>query len=309
MEVLGRLLALLAVLLVGTGLRAVGVLGPDGRDRLNALAYYVALPALVFVATYDRALGDVASWALLVAVTAAYLGTALLAWVVHRNRTPSGRRGVAVVQSYHSNLGYLGVPLVAATFDAEITAIASLVLGIGLLIQVPLTVLVLVSLGGDGGAADADLGRRFRSLATNPVLVALAAGIAVGALGLPVPAAAATALDGVGSLALPLALITVGASLTADRSAFHAPAIASVAALKLACMPAIAWAAFALLGADPATLAAGVVMVGTPAAVSTYVFAAELGGDAAFASLTVFVTTVASVGSLTALSELVRIAA
>lgn len=307
MEVLGRLLALLAVLLVGTGLRAVGILGPDRRERLNAVAYYVALPALVFVATYDRALADVASWALLVAVVAAYLGTALLAWIVHRNRAPSGRRGVAVVQSYHSNLGYLGIPLVAATFDAEVTAIASLVLGIGLLIQVPLTVLVLVSLRG--GAAGIDFGRRLRSLATNPVLVALAAGIAFGAVGFPVPRAAATALDGVGSLALPLALICVGASLTADLSALDAPATASVVALKLACMPAIAWAAFALLGADPATLTAGVVMVGTPAAVSTYVFAAELGGDTEFASLTVFVTTVASVGSLTALIELVRIAA
>lgn len=307
MEVLGRLLALLAVLLAGTGLRAVGVLGSDRRERLNAVAYYLALPALVFVATYDRALGDVASWGLLVAVVTAYLGTALLAWIVHRNRVPSGRRGVAVVQSYHSNLGYLGIPLIAATFDAEITAIASLVLGIGLLIQVPLTVLVLVSLR-DGGPA-VDLGGRLRSLATNPVLVALAAGIGVGALGLSVPPAAALALDGVGSLALPLALICVGASLTADPSALDGPAIVSVVALKLACMPAIAWAAFALLGAGPATLTAGVVMVGTPAAVSTYVFAAELGGDTEFASLTVFVTTVVSVGTLTALSELVRTAA
>jgi len=80
---------------------------------------------------------------------------------------------------------------------------------------------------------------------------------------------------------------------------------ASVVAVKVACMPAIAWAVFSLLDVGAATFTAGVVMLGMPTAVSTYVFAAELGGDAEFASLNVFVTTVASVLSLFVLIELV----
>jgi len=307
MEVLVRLSGLLALLIAGTGLRRVGVLDAGRTELLNQVAYYVALPALVFVATYDQAIGEIVSWELFAAVLAAFLGTVITASLVHRNRSPSGRRSVAVVQSYHSNLGYLGVPLVAATFDAEVTAIASVVLGIGSLVQVPLTVVLLVSM--NGANAEGALGRHLRSLASNPVLIALVAGMAIGWFELGVPTAAATALDWVGSLALPLALLCVGATLQVDPATIDRGATASVVGLKVACMPAIAWGALALLGVNAATLTAGVVMLGTPTAVSTYVFATELGGDATFASLNVFVTTVASVASLTLLIELIGTAA
>ncbi|WP_434521820.1 AEC family transporter [Halorubrum sp. AS12] len=306
MEVLVRLSGLLVLLLAGTGLRYAGVLDADRTALLNQIAYYGALPALVFVATYDQAVADVVSWELFVVVVATILGTALVASAVHRNRSPGARRSVAVVQSYHSNLGYLGVPLVAATFGAEVTAIASVILGIGALVQVPLTVILLVSM--NGADAEGALGRHLRSLAGNPVLLALVAGMAFGWFEVGVPAAAATGLDAVGSLALPLALLCVGATLQIDAATVDRGATASVTALKVACMPAVAWAVLALLDVDAATFTAGIVMLGTPTAVSTYVFATELGGDAEFASLNVFVTTVASVASLTLLIELVSVA-
>jgi predicted permease len=303
MGVLVRLAGLLALLLVGTGLRHVGVLDAARTALLNRAAYYGALPALVFVATYDQAIGEVVSWELVVAVLVAYLGTAVVAGVVHRRRSPSARRSVAVIQSYHSNVGYLGLPVVAAAFGPRVTAVASVVLGIGSLIQVPLTVILLVSMNGE--TAQGAVGRHLRSLAGNPVLLALVAGLTIGWFTIGVPTPAATALGWAGSLALPLALLCVGATLQVDRAAIDRGATASVVALKVACMPAIAWAALALLGVNAAALTAGVVMLGTPTAVSTYVFATELGGDDGFASLNVFVTTVASVAALTVLIELV----
>jgi len=182
-----------------------------------------------------------------------------------------------------------------------VTAIASVILGIGALMQVPLTVVLLVSMNGEN--AEGALGRHLRSLAGNPVLIALVIGMAIGGFDLGVPTA--TALDWVGALALPLALLCVGASLHVDSTTIDRGATASVVALKLGCMPAIAWVVLTLLGVNAATFTAGIVMLGTPTAVSTYVFATELGGDAEFASLNVFVTTVASVASLTLLIELV----
>ncbi|AXR80197.1 Malonate transporter [Natrarchaeobaculum sulfurireducens] len=57
MEVAGRLVVLLALLFAGTGLRIGGVLDAGRTAGLKALAYYVALPALVFVSTYDQSIG------------------------------------------------------------------------------------------------------------------------------------------------------------------------------------------------------------------------------------------------------------
>ena len=292
---------MLAVVLAGTGLRAVGVLDADRTARLNALAYYVALPALIFTATYDRSVGALLSPALLAGLLIVPVATAALAWLVHRDRPSRARRSVAVVQSYHSNLGYLGLPLVAATFGGEVTAIASVILGIVSLVQVPLTVLVLVSLN----SADARVGRELRAVATNPVLVTLVVGLAVGSVGVGVPSTVTAGLDAVGGLALPLALLCVGASLDLDVPSIDVGATGAVVGLKIALMPAIAWIVLSALAVDPATLTAGVVMFATPTAVSTFVYSNELGGDERFASLNVFVTTVASIGSLFVLIDLI----
>lgn len=294
MEVVGRLLALLALLLVGTGLRVAGVLDAARTARLNDAAYYVALPALVFVSTYDRDVAALVSPSLLVGLLFVLFATAGVAWLAHRNRPRRPRRSVAVTQSYHSNLGYLGLPLVAATFSDDVTAVASVVLGVVSLAQVPLTVFVLTTVSD----ADASLAEEVAKLARNPVLLALVAGLVVGSVGLGLPGPATAGLDALGTLALPIALLCVGASLDLDLPDVDAAATGTVVALKVVLMPAIAWATFSLLAVDTATFTAAVVMLGTPTAVSTYVFATELGGDESFASLNVFVTTLASVGTL-----------
>lgn len=294
MEVLGRLLALLGLLFVGAGLRFAGVLDDARTARLNAIAYYVALPALVFVSTYDRDVAALVSPALFGGLVFVVVAVAALAWTVHRNNPERGHRSVAVVQSYHSNLGYLGLPLVAATFADDVTAIASVVLGVVSLVQVPLTVFVLTTLNGTDASVREELGR----LATNPVLLALFAGLAVGALTFSVPGSVAAGLDALGTLALPVALLCVGASLQVDVPNVDVGATGAVVALKVGLMPALAWATFAALAVDATTFTAAVVMLGTPTAVSTYVFATELGGDEEFASLNVFFTTLASVATL-----------
>jgi len=298
--VLERLLGLLVLLLVGTGLRMSGILDDTRAARLNTLTYYVALPALIFGATYGRSIAALLSPSLFEGLVVVMAATLALAWVVHR-REESGRRSVALVQSYHSNLGYLGLPLVAATFGGRITAVASVVLGVVSLLQVPITILVLSTMS----EAEVDVTRELRGLATNPVLLSLIAGLAVGSANLAVPSSIAAGLDGLGSLALPLALLCVGSSLHVDRSDLDLSTTGWVVLLKNGCMPALAWGVFSLLAVDPATFTASVVMFGTPTAVSTFVYANELGGDARFASVNVFVTTLVSVGSLFVLINLV----
>ncbi|GAB3033005.1 AEC family transporter [Natronobiforma cellulositropha] len=301
MEVVGRLVFLLVLVAVGVGLRASGHLGQTRTARLNAVAYFVALPALIFVSTAGQAVGDLLTPTLLAGLLVVFTTTVALAWVVHRKQANPARRSVAIVQSYHSNLGYLGVPLIAATFDAEVTAIASVILGVVSFVQLPTTILFLSTING----ADVSLRHELGRLARNPVLLALVAGLTVGSVGLTVPGPATAGLETVGALALPLALLCVGASLRLELPAADLGATGSVVALNVLSMPVLAWAVFSLLAVDSATFAAAVVMLGTPTAVSTFVFASELGGDEAFASRNVFATTVVSILTLIVIIALV----
>lgn len=296
---LGYMLALLAV---GAGGRAAGLLTPTRRDLLTATAFYIALPALVFESTVSQSLATLLDPRLVVGVTAVLLVGAAGALVVHRRRPDPARRGVAIVQSYHCNMGFLGVPFVAATFGGLTAAKASVVLGVGALVQVPLTVLLLARTT----SADADLGAELRGVARNPVLVALGLGLIGAAVGISLPTVASRALSTVGAFALPVALLSVGASLTAD-GLVDPTTVGVVAGVKLLGMPALAGIVFLALSVPPSTLRAAVLMLAMPTAVSTYIYASELGGDRQLASATVVATTVAAVATLLVVVRLLAV--
>jgi len=251
----------------------------------------------VFASTFDRPLGELISPALLLGFWAVLASTIAAGWIVHRRRASAARRSVAIVQSYHGNMGFLGLPLVAATLGGEAAAIASVVLGLGALTHVPVTVFTLIRIND----SDASLSGELRALATNPVLVSLAAGIAASVGGVGVPTVAVTALDAVSTVALPLALVCVGAKLDTELSLSTLRPTTGVVLLKVVWMPVLAWVVFSTLGVGSTALSAAVIMLGVPTAVSTYVYTSELGGDAAFASMNVVVTTVASLGTLSVL--------
>lgn len=303
MSVATQLGYMLVFLAVGAGARSVGVLTPTRRDALTSAAFYVALPALVFASTIGRELSEVLVWQLVVGVSVVLLLGAGLSWLVHRDRENPARRGVAVVQSYHCNMGFLGLPFVAATFGGVTAGKASVVLGIGSLTQVTLTVLLLTRIT----SAEADLGAELRGVVRNPVLIALALGLVGAAVGVELPGVARDALSGVGSFALPIALLAVGASLTSENGLVDPPTVGAVATVKLLVMPIVAVVVFTALAASPTTVRAGVLMLAMPTAVSTYIYSSELGGDGDLASATILATTGGAVATLFVVVELLGV--
>ncbi|WP_256392204.1 AEC family transporter [Natronoarchaeum rubrum] len=305
MSLVSNLLTMLVLLGVGIAARSIGVLTPARRELLNALAFYVALPALIFSSTYAQQLDEVLTPALLAGLWTVLVVMVATGWIVHRSARSASARSVAIVQSYHGNLGFFGLPIVAATFGDVTTAKASILLGMGALTQVPLTILILVMLN----ERDASLADELTQFARNPVILSLAAGLAVAVTDVPVPdvtvagtdvlsqfvlPTALAGLDALSQLALPIAVICVGGALSLESADVELSTVGSVVALKVFLMPAVALAAFSLLASSPSTVRAGVVMLAMPSAVSTYVYATEYGGDERLASVDVFATTVVS---------------
>lgn len=301
MDVLTRLAVMIGLLTVGVGLRRVGVLDATRVEWLNSVAFYVVLPALVFNSTYDEPLAEIVTPTLLVGLVGVLGATAGLGWLVHRRIADDAARAAATVQSYHTNLGYIGLPVVASALGERAAGIGSVILGMGALVQIPLTISILVAVTGNSR----NVGEEVRRLATNPVLVALIIGLVVSRSPATVTGVPADGIALIAEAALPVALLCVGGSiqlqsLEADRSI-----VGSVLAMKLLVMPVIAWVIYAALGADLWTLRTAVIMFGAPAAVSTFVYVTEMGGDRRLASVLVFLSTVASAFTLSAWIALV----
>jgi len=124
-----RVALLLGMVLAGSLARWGGVLTEERTEALTAYAFFVALPALVFVSTFDREPAELVSPALLAGLWVTLAVAVGLAWLVHRRERDPARRSVAVVQSYHSNFGYIGLPIVTATLGTTAAGPASVVLG------------------------------------------------------------------------------------------------------------------------------------------------------------------------------------
>jgi predicted permease len=298
-SLLARLGYLLALLGAGVLLRSLGLLAGGRRDHLNTVAFYVVLPALLFDSVYDEPLEALLSPPLVGGLFVVFALTAGITWAVHRRVEPRSVRSVALVGSYHTNFGYLGLPLVALTLGDAAAAKGGVILGFGALTQACLTVVVLISIN----EVDADVGTEVRKILTNPVVLALAAGLLVSYHDVPIPGAAASAVSAVAGVALPVALLLVGSALGLTFPAENVETVGSVVGVKVLCMPAIGWLTYTAFGVDPVALRAGVVMFAAPTALSTFIYAGELGGDERFASFVIFASTVASIASIFAVLQ------
>ncbi|WP_416841771.1 AEC family transporter [Haloferax sp. DFSO52] len=285
---------MLVLLCLGALAKRFGILGRGHQDKLTFFAFAFALPALVFTSTYDQPIREVIEPTLVIGFWLVLVAVLCIVWFVNRNITPPSVRSVVVVQSYHSNLGFLGLPLVASTFSALTTAKASVILGVGAITQVPLTIAILVLFNG----ANVSFKEEFVGVLKTPVIPALLTGLAFASLGLGIPVPLETGLETLASLALPVALISIGASLSINTDSVDLRTVGAVVGSKVILMPLVALVVFSNLTSSWTTVQAGVTMLAAPTAVSSFIFATELGGDADLASMNVFATTAVSIVTL-----------
>lgn len=297
MEIFLRLATMLGLIGAGIVARRSGILDDARTAHLNAVAFYVTVPALIFISTYDRRPTEIASLELIVGMWLVIGAGVTIAWLIHRRGHTDARRSVAIVSSYHSNFGYIGLPLVSVGLGSVAAGQGSVVLGVGALTQIPLTTLLLVRINGTSVSYRNEL----RSIVTNPVIVSLLIGMSVAVVTWTPPTTVVTGVDHVASLALPLALLCVGASLDVTVEETDFLVVGSVVGVKVLAFPAIAFVVFTLVGANPITLATAVVMFGAPTAVSSYIYVGELGGDRRLSSTSILATTMVGVVTMSVL--------
>jgi malonate transporter and related proteins len=135
-----------------------------------------------------------------------------------------------------------------------------------------------------------------RSVATNPLIVASALGVALKATGLGLPSGIEATLRALGQASLPLGLLCVGAAfdLLSIRQGARAAAIASAA--KFLALPAVTFGLCRALEVTGATALVAMLFQSLPTATSAYILARHLGGDAPLmAGIIAFQTVLASI--------------
>jgi hypothetical protein len=133
---------------------------------------------------------------------------------------------------------------------------------------------------------------------TNPLIAASLAGIAYSFCfdGLPRPVY--VTLDTIGHLALPAALISIGATLAQVPIADSLPRDITCAVIKTFVAPLAGFFVAPLLGVSGAEMKIALVLLASPTAVAAYILAARLDGNTRMSAAAFVLSTILSIASL-----------
>ena len=300
MNILQAVLPVFFVIAIGAVARRFRFIEEPFIDTANRLVYYLLLPALLFYKIGTSNFREAFNAPLVIGGYAATLTTFLITTLLSRQMgiTP-GERGSFVQGAVRANLAYVGLPVVFSAVGDIGLLKAGILLGFMVPLINSLAIVALVTPHANGkGRARENAAQVAYQLAINPVLLSAFFGILWSLFKVPLPALADRTLAILSGSTLPLALLCLGGSFSFERarSGFRLAAIA--AGMKILLMASLAVAIYRWLGLAGDDLRVGVIMMGCPTAVVTYVMASQLKGDTNLAGTIIVVSTLASAVTL-----------
>lgn len=296
--------------LIFTGLLAgrYGLLGQDSTEALNKFVYWFALPALFFVGMSRVPVRDVFNLAYIATFLGGVVISALVVVAVARVAFPArpAETAVAAFLGAFSNSGYMGIPFFLTAFGAagQLPVIIASVLN-GAVVVSGAAIAVELTLHRDRGLGRA-LTEVARAIVTNPLMVAMAGGIAWSATGIGLAKPVTVFLDLLGACAGPCALFAVGLFLAGQDSGAlfdrrRSIEVGWISFVKLVVQPAATWIVGRWLGLPDFWLACAVISAAFPAGATAFVIAQRYKVYIERTSATIMLSTILSLLTLSAL--------
>lgn len=290
LSVLRDIAPVFVVIALGYFARRRGYLPDAFSEAANRLVYNLGIPLLIFG---QVAPGDFASNfrpRQIAALVVAVLGAAMLGLVFAALlRLPLPTALTFTQNCFHGNTGFIALAMLVYVLGPGGLARGSVLAGFTMLVNNTLS-LILFTFAPRRGACCSRA--TLRTFLENPIIAATMLGLAFSALHLPLPAVARRSIGIVSDMALPVALLIIGGSLTpAIRGRLPLASLASL--VKLVALPAFGVLVLRLFGTGGDAITAA-ILLGSPAATLSYVMAREMDGDPELAAATVTVSTVLS---------------
>lgn len=294
MNIFITIVPIFAVIALGWLARRHGFMPPEFLGHANRLVYYFAIPALIFSAVSKSSTYTQLNIAVLAITLISMSAAFAIAWgAVLLFRVKAPLAGSFIQGAGHGNLGYIGLAVAFYFMGHEGFARAGMVAGFMMILQNLFAVVALQVY------SDQALGRKgpFRlgvKILGNPVIVAAMAGIAFSMTSASVPEVIGRILKILSGMALPLALLVIGASLSFRMVHLKISPVIGAAIIKLSLMPLLGLVLFKMSGIVVSDYLPALILLASPTATITYVMSREMQGDCDFAVTAISMTTLLS---------------
>ncbi len=307
------------MVVIGYIFKRIGLMNEMFAKMANKLVFRVFMPVMLFVKIYG--MQDMSGYGFTYLIYSAIAIIAVFAVSVpaciiltkHKDR-----RGVLVQAIFRSGYSLIGIPLAQSLYGEEGAGAAVILSAVGIPIFNVLAVISLSALGESEEGKKPSVGKIVLDILKNPLIIGIAAAmICVGARAI-VPESVTFRLSDINplfailnyltDLAIPLALLTLGAQFEFSAVAALKKEIIFGVLMRTVIVPAITVGLAFILTENgtfafgPAHFATLVAMFATPVAVPSVPMVQEVGGDTTLAgqlvvwstlvsALTLFITT------------------
>ena len=294
MNISTTIIPIFAIIILGWAARWKGFIPFEFLGPANRLVYYLAIPAMIFHAISKASLKARFDISVLAITLISVIVIFVVSW---SGALISGIRrrelGTFVQSSFHGNLGYIGLAVAYYSLGNEGFVRAGIIAGFVMILQNILAVVVLQLNLSDTSAPENKLSVVLRILG-NPVILSAIGGILFSLTGLRVPLVIDRSLDILSGLALPMALLLIGASLSFELMHLRMLRVLCSSVIKLFLLPALGFILYRLSDVALQDYLPGLILLASPTATITYVMAKEMNGDTDFAVAALSTSTILS---------------
>ncbi|HHT15861.1 MAG TPA: AEC family transporter [Clostridiales bacterium] len=285
MQIISQIMVLMLLMFCGFIAKKRNWINSEGINGLNQILLLFALPSLSIVKLQvDREpqmMKDLIGMLVLGAAFMLLFG--LIAYYVFRKEAPE-RRGVLTGMVMFGNPGFMGYPLIVATFGEDMLIYGVLFVAAFRLLIWSVGVRLLVKDGGN-----------FLSVLKIPSMAASVLGLLLYLLGIRLPSVVNKTMEYLASLTTPLALFVVGTGLTKlQPSALKDKGLLLACLLRLVITPLIALAILYFLPVSREVKVVTALLLATPASASFGILVENYGGDAPLSAQSIAFSTLLS---------------
>lgn len=296
MNILTTIVPIFAIIILGWVSNRRGFIPKDFIGPANSLVFYIAIPAMVFNAVAKASLKAHFDLVVLILTLCAVVAGYAVAWGLGALKgIRGGQLGTFIQSGFHGNLGYIGLAVAYYYLGNEGFVKTSILLGFMMILQNLLAVSAL-TVNSENHTDRHGWKYVLRKIAGNPVIASAMVGVVFSLAEIPVPLVVERSLDILSGLALPMALLIIGGSISFDLIREKLYPVCATMGIKLVFLPALGYALYRMFGLASQDFLPGLILLASPAATISYVMAKEMGGDPDFA--------VASISASTLLSSL-----
>ncbi|BAN26096.1 AEC family transporter [Caballeronia insecticola] len=276
MHLAGTIFPIFAIIVAGWLAGITGYMPRALGASLTRFAYYVAMPALVFLTIGDEHLHSLLDWRFL----AAFGGGSLICFAIAMafakiaRGARLGSSAMLAASVSMTNTAFVALPVLKALYGKPgvlAAAIATVFVGA---FMFPMLV-ILLEIDRFDASRTIRTGALIRQIATNPVILSTVFGLLWSFGGFGMPAPLESFLTVIGEALTPCALFAIGLELTLGELRERLGFYALLTALKLAVVPLVVYVLCLASGLGHTATVAAVVCAAVPTAKSAYILAVE----------------------------------